>query len=206
MQNIGIIEIGHGNIGAIAKSIEDIGAKWHIISDEKNLNKMDKLIIPGVGHFSAAMYHLEKIRLTEPIKYAVNIEKKPVLGICLGMQLLSDKGEEGGVKGLSIIAGKVIKIEIKDKLKYKIPNIGWRNIKIINKHNIVYEIMDNDDFYFLHSYQFVPENQNFIISKSLYENELNSIIGYDNVVGVQFHPEKSYKSGRKIIYNFINKM
>ena len=163
MQNIGIIEIGQGNIGAIAKSIEDVGAKWHIISDEKNLNKMDKLIIPGVGHFSTAMYHLEKIRLIEPIKYAVNVEKKPVLGICLGMQLLSDKSEEGGIKGLSILAGKVIKIDIKDKLNYKIPNIGWCNIKIINKHEIVDEIVECDNFYFLHSYQFMPENKNFII-------------------------------------------
>lgn len=206
MQNIGIIDIGNGNIGAIVKSIEELGARYHIISNEKNLNKMDKIIIPGVGHYSSAMSHLEKLQLSEPIQYAINVIKKPVLGICLGMQLLGNESEEGNIKGLSIIPGKVIKIEITNKVKYKIPNIGWNKIEIIKKHCIVDEVIEFDEFYFLHSYHFLPEKPNSIISKSLYEDEFNSIIGQDNIVGVQFHPEKSYKSGKKIINNFINKM
>jgi glutamine amidotransferase len=206
MQKIGLIDLGHGNIGSIFKAFEGLKVVCEVITKEEQLKYIDKIIIPGVGHFSVAVKTLKDSQLIEPLKYHLNYLKKPMLGICLGMQLMADWSDEGKEEGLSLIPGKVVKIKINNKKEYKIPNIGWNKVKIINEHKILKNITIYDEFYFLHSYHYICNEEKWVSAKSRFEFDVNSIISYENLIGVQFHPEKSHQSGLKILSNFITEI
>jgi glutamine amidotransferase len=134
----------------------------------------------------------------------VLVKKKPILGICLGMQLMGKSSEEGNVAGLGWIDTDVIRFRIENKLKYKTPHIGWNKIIIYKENSFLKNIPDGSEFYFIHSYHFNPTNNNDVLSGTIYETAFPSVIVKENIFGVQFHPEKSYKPGSVLLENFIN--
>lgn len=203
MQNIGIVYLGQGNIGSVAKIISTLDVNPVIIEKPEQLNYVDKIILPGVGHFSTAMSVLKKNGLNIKLKEISEKGHKYIMGICLGMQLMADSSEEGDCEGLSIIQGCVKKVFINDQDTYKLPIIGWNNISIVTDHPLLSGISNKDEFYFLHSYFFNVVNNRNIVAITKYENEYTSVISSGNTFGVQFHPEKSHKCGLKIFKNFI---
>lgn len=200
---IGVINFGLGNLGSIINSFEEINANIQIISDPKDLDDIEHLILPGVGSFRLGMKNL--LNKGWDKKIFSHVEKqKPLLGICLGMQLLFDRGEEDGeCKGLGLIKGKVIKM--KSMKNRKLPHVGWNQLNFKNKHPIFENVRDNVDYYFVHSYECLVENNSNIVSTSNYHTEILSCVSDGkNIVGTQFHPEKSPPNGLKILKNFLN--
>ncbi len=200
---IGVINFGLGNLGSIINSFEEINANIQIISDPKDLDDIEHLILPGVGSFRLGMKNL--LNKGWDKKIFSHVEKqKPLLGICLGMQLLFDRGEEDGeCKGLGLIKGKVIKM--KSMKNRKLPHVGWNQLNFKNKHPIFENVRDNVDYYFVHSYECLVENNSNIVSTSNYHTEILSCVSNgNNIVGTQFHPEKSPPNGLKILKNFLN--
>ena len=200
---IGVINFGLGNLGSIINSFEEINANIKIISNPKDIDNVEHLILPGVGSFRLGMKNL--LNKGWDKKIFSHVEKqKPLLGICLGMQLLFDRGEEDGeCKGLGLIKGKVIKM--KNMKNRKLPHVGWNQLNFKNKHPIFEKVRDNVDYYFVHSYECLVENSSNIISTSNYHTEILSCVSDGkNIVGTQFHPEKSPPNGLKILKNFLN--
>ena len=182
-----------------------MGHKPEIIVDPKQLKDYKKIILPGVGHFAKAISKLKQKEFNKYLSDYTSINSNDLFGICLGMQLLGRFSEEGMCEGLNLLNFEVRKlININNDDNIKIPNIGWRSIKILKKHFIINEI-ENDDFYFVHSFGAHTEDENIIVSETDYAEKFISIVGSENIIGVQFHPEKSDKSGLKLLKNFIEK-
>jgi glutamine amidotransferase len=198
MSKIVILNYGVGNLKSVSKALENLKATVKITSKEEEVKKADALILPGVGAFKKAREKLEG--LEETIKKLVN-SGKPILGICLGLQLFFTKSFEGGVfPGLNLIKGNVIKLpEI-----VKLPHIGWNSIKIVKENEILNGVEDGSFLYFVHSYVVKPEEPEVVLSTTDYGITFPSIVAKNNIYGVQFHPEKSSKNGLKILENFVN--
>lgn len=197
-----IIDYGCGNTRSIQSSINFLGYKSIISNDNKVIKKSSHIILPGVGSYFNA---LSKIRLNLDLNFLkeeVFKKKKPILGICVGMQILSTYGYEfKKTKGLNWIDGKVVKMKNKPNI---IPQVGWNNLKIQLKNNkLVFNIDHRDYFYFLHSFKFNVKNKKNITAYTEYNEKFSSVVSKDNIVGVQFHPEKSQNSGLKLLKNFI---
>jgi len=197
-----IIDYGMGNLRSVLKAFTRLGIKAMISSDIEEIKSAKKLVLPGVGHFRNGMNNLVKMNILDILGYKILVEKTPILGICLGMQLFSKFSDEGNVKGLGWIDSRVIRLEIDDNNKWKIPHMGWNSISKINKSQIITGKIENSSFYFVHSYHVVCQNKTDIISTTNYNIDFTSIIEKDNIYGVQFHPEKSYVPGLQIIKNF----
>lgn len=196
---IGIISYGIGNILAIKNILDEIGASVIIIDDPKQINfKINKLILPGVGSFDKAIELLQKKNFTEKIKNFVKENNNYLLGICVGMQILATKSEEGVNYGLDLIPGKVKKFR-EAKI---VPHVGWNKINKLKNNPLFLNLNDGDSFYFLHSYYYELEMQNLEIASSYYYQDFTCAIKYNNIYGIQFHPEKSHKSGKIIFENF----
>jgi glutamine amidotransferase len=175
-----------------------------VTSDLKKIKSSDKVVLPGQGSFKSCVDALNKINgLTDALnEFAIN-NKKPLLGICVGLQMFADIGyEETETKGLGWISGKVSKIDNQNG-KYKLPHIGWNQIKIVKQSKIFKEIENNSHMYFVHSYEFIPEDKNVISATTDYSSNIVCSVEKENIFGTQFHPEKSDKIGLKIIGNFI---
>ena len=204
MKKIVIVDYDCGNLLSLKRGIEKIGLTSEISRDQNKILNSTHLILPGVGAFGNAMDLLKKFDLENIIKkYALEM-KKPLLGICLGMQLMLSKSFEFGEhEGLGIINGKVIKINHSTNSKIKVPNIGWSEI-IIEKEKS-FETFNNKSFYFVHSFISVTENKNETIAHcNYYDLKIPSIIKKNNVIGCQFHPEKSSKNGLRFLEYFCN--
>lgn len=193
------------NLGSISNALEECGAENVVIAtDPRELKTATHIILPGVGAFKDGMDNLEKTGFKEAIKEAALADKVPVLGICLGMQLMADKGYEGGeIEGLGLIPGVVDKLKIVDKSE-KIPHVGWNEVYPKQKNPIFENIPNGTDFYFVHSYHFMPKKKANILSTTPYCGGFVSSVVRDNIVGTQFHPEKSQRPGFQILKNFIN--
>lgn len=202
---IGIIDYGMGNIGSICNMLKYIGVD-NIVSREKNeLSQCDKLILPGVGHFDLAMTNLSAYKLDTLLEEFVMSKKIPILGICLGMQLLCKDSEEGNKNGLGLISAKVRKFKPPPESNLKVPHMGWSNVSFTD-HNPLSQGLDNQArFYFVHSYYVECLNQNDIWGRSEYGHPFVSAFVRDNIVGVQFHPEKSHKFGVQLFRNFVDR-
>ena len=202
---IALIDYGSGNIQSAYKALELVSnskKKISIISNSKDLLKVDKIILPGVGAFADCMKGLKSISgMIDILNEVVLEKKKPFLGICVGMQLLATEGKEkGNHKGLGWITGKVIKI--KKNKKIKIPHMGWNTVEIISKHPILKR--KKFESYFVHSYNFICKNKKNIIATCDYQQKITAIVGKENIIGTQFHPEKSQKIGLEILKNFVS--
>ncbi len=203
--NIVIIDYNMGNLRSVEKAFERVGGDVTISSDHNIIKSASKIVLPGVGSFNDGMKQLNKLGLVDILNSEVIENKKPFLGICLGMQLVSKVGYENGeTYGLGWIDAEVIKFDFSNlKQKLKIPHIGWNSV-VYNKSNPLFnEIKDNSDFYFVHSYHF-NTNEDIVTSRTDYGTDFISSIYKDNIFAFQFHPEKSQSVGLKLIENFIN--
>ena len=194
-----IIDYGLGNIFSIEKAFSRIGEKVIISNDKSIISKADKLVIPGVGHFESGMKNLEKNMLKEIILNKINVDKIPVLGICLGMQLMTNFSEEGNINGLGLIDLKVDKIKSN---KLKIPHMGWNTVDRKQDLRLFKGIDDKETFYFVHSYYINEQKNNYKCGYTNYESKFISTYEKNNIFGVQFHPEKSHDQGLQLISNF----
>tara|TARA_B100000212_G_scaffold269357_1_gene208714 strand:- start:1413 stop:2045 length:633 start_codon:yes stop_codon:yes gene_type:complete len=208
--NVGIIKYGLGNIASVYNALKTLNQKSKIIERPTDIDKLDFLILPGVGNFSQSKFILDKNGWTEYILNFVINEKKPILGICLGMQLLASWGYEGAqeynkerIQGFGLIEGEV-KSLLDIGCDRRIPHMGWNEINWKYSHKILDGVTKNTDFYFVHSYVFVPSNESHIIATSNYPSPITAVIAKGNIWGVQFHPEKSSKAGLKVIKNFLD--
>lgn len=204
MTKIIIVDFGMGNLQSINKCFKKLGLISFISSDIIEIEKADKLILPGVGHFKAAMEKLKQLNLIEVLNKKVLEEKVPILGICLGTQLFCKFSEEGFVQGLGWIDAEVIKFRVNDKIKYKIPHMGWNTVKVINSNSLD-KVMNNDkEFYFVHSYHIKCNNPDDVWMTTVYEYEFVSAVHRNNIFGTQFHPEKSHDAGIELLEKFAN--
>ncbi len=198
-----IIDYGLGNVQSVRNAIEYLGCEVLISRKEEDIRTAEKLILPGVGAFIDGMNNIEKFNLKEILYDEVIKKKKPLLCICLGMQLLAKDSEEGGYSiGLGWINANVKQLEAKSH-GLKLPHIGWDNIKIKKEDAILNDIPDDADFYFVHSYHLVPQDKSIITATCEYGEEFVSTIHKDNIFAVQFHPEKSQNEGLHILKNFM---
>ncbi len=206
--NVTIVDYNSGNISSVINSFREVAKDKVNITVTTNLNKIkssDKIILPGQGSFKSCVDALNKINgLSDALnEFAIN-NKKPILGICVGLQMFADIGyEETETKGLGWISGKVSKINDQNG-KYKLPHIGWNQIDIIRNSKIFKDIENKSHMYFVHSYEFIPEDKNVISATTDYSSNIVCSVERENIFGTQFHPEKSDKFGLKIIDNFIN--
>ncbi len=199
---LGIIDYNMGNLASVYNACSKFTKDVKIIKNPNEVQNLDKLILPGVGAYKDAMEHLEQSGLKDPILEFAKTGK-PLLGICLGMQLLFESSEEfGHTKGLGLIEGKVVAFD-KDKIEkdLKIPHMGWN--KLINKDNPLFSGLENPYLYFVHSFHAITK-ENYIIGKTTYGYTFASAVNKNNIFGFQPHPEKSHNNGLKILENFIN--
>ncbi len=206
--NVIIVDYKSGNISSVINSFKEVAkdkVKIHVTSDLKKIKSSDKVVLPGQGSFKSCTDALNSINgLVETLnEFAIN-NKKPLLGICVGLQMFADVGyEETETKGLGWISGKVSKIDNKNG-KYKLPHIGWNQIEIVKESKIFKNIENNSHMYFVHSYEFIPNDKNLISSTTDYSSKIICSVEKENIFGTQFHPEKSDKIGLQLIENFIN--
>lgn len=192
-----------GNLQSVKNSLDYLGLPNIIVSKTKDVNKCDRIILPGVGAFGTAMDKLTKLGFAKKIKEFAKL-KKPVLGICLGMQLLFEESEEYGVhKGLGLLKGRVLPFSKKVN-KLPIPHVGWNTIHKNSASLILKGLEDQSSFYFVHSFYCSPRDLKVILAKTNYDIDFASVVGKDNIMGCQFHPEKSQISGLKLLKNFQN--
>lgn len=207
---IAIIDYESGNLKSVSKAVELASnnilnkSDVKIINSANELKNFDKIVLPGQGSFKQCYQSLLSIEgMIDELTSAVLEKQKPILGICVGMQLFSSFGEEdGGSKGFDWIKGKVNKINLTDK-NLKLPHMGWNNISINQKSKLFSGIENESHFYFVHSFAFDVENDQFISATTNYSIEIISAVEKDNVFGTQFHPEKSQANGIKILENFV---
>ncbi|CAI8332558.1 MAG: Imidazole glycerol phosphate synthase subunit HisH [Gammaproteobacteria bacterium] len=198
---IGILDIGMGNLKSVHNAVYQNGFDPVVLQTDFEFDDLTHLILPGVGNFSAAMPEIDSRQLRQSILSFV-ASGRPLLGTCLGMQLLMAMGEEGGIHtGLGIIPGRVTRLATEG---LRLPHVGW-NVLNMNRPHPVYEGVKNGrDFYFVHSYAAVCEEESDLLGSTEYGGSVAAVIGRDNVVGIQFHPEKSQVNGLRIIENFCN--
>jgi glutamine amidotransferase len=206
--NVTIVDYNSGNISSVINSFSEIAeerVKIEVTSDLNKIKLSDKVVLPGQGSFKSCVDALNNINgLVETLNDFAISKKKPLLGICVGLQMFADVGyEEIETKGLGWISGKVSKIDNHNG-KYKLPHIGWNQINILKESKIFKDIKNNSHMYFVHSYEFVPEDKNVVSAITEYSSNIVCSVEKENIFGTQFHPEKSDKIGLKIINNFIN--
>lgn len=199
---IAIIDYGMGNLRSVEKAFLKIGAKANVTAMPSDLDNAKALVLPGVGAFADCMRNLEERGLLQSMVSSIK-KGKPYLGICLGLQILFEESEEFGLnKGLGIISGKVRRFSFK-KEGLKIPHMGWNSIKIIKKAPVFEDIPDESYFYFVHSYYVEPSDTSVISTITEYGHPFVSSIWNDNIIAMQFHPEKSQALGLKVLKRFV---
>lgn len=200
-----IVDYKMGNLGSITNIIKKVGHSSVISSDLEVISNASKIILPGVGAFDKAMQNLKDLNLIDILNEKALIQKTPFLGICLGMQLLAKHSEEGNVDGLGFIDANIKKFQLNDLKELKVPHMGWNEVEIPSKHPLCDDLYEQSRFYFVHSYHAVCKNSSNILMKTRYGYDFDSAIHQENIMGVQFHPEKSHKFGMQLFKNFIEK-
>lgn len=200
---IGIVNYGAGNIKALVNQFDILNIAYSVINDSKDFKTVDKIILPGVGSFDYCKSQLINSNLLETLNENVLVREKPVLGICVGMQLMAQSSEEGELSGLSWISGKVRKFDTRwFATKPTIPHMGWNSIIPNGDSAILKGIDSNQGFYFVHSYFFEAESDKNILCRTKYGIEFHSGVNHNHIFGVQFHPEKSHQNGSILLTNF----
>ena len=206
-----VVDYGVGNLRSIAKSIEKANSDCNlnysvkVSSDLNDIKKSDKIVLPGQGSFKACKNGINNIEgLQEELNESVLYKKKPIYGICAGMQLFATKGyEEEETPGLNWIQGEVVKLDLGSS-KLKIPHMGWNELKLENNSKVFKDVVDKNHAYFIHSYEFVPKDKKNISLTTNYGKDVIAAVSLENIYGSQFHPEKSQNTGIKILTNFLN--
>ena len=206
-----VVNYGVGNLRSIAKSIEkansdnNLNYSIKVSSDVNDIKKSDKIVLPGQGSFKACKNGIDSIKgLQEQLNENVLIKKKPIFGICAGMQLFATVGyEEEKTLGLNWIPGEVIKLDL-SLSEFKIPHMGWNELKVKNVSNVFKDIINKDHAYFIHSYEFIPKDKKNVSITTDYGKDVIAAVSSENIFGSQFHPEKSQNTGIKILTNFLN--
>ena len=206
--NVTIVDYNSGNISSVINSFKEVAkdnVNVEVTSDLDKIKSSDKVVLPGQGSFKSCVDALNTIDgLVDVLNEFATINKKPLLGICVGLQMFADIGfEETETKGLGWVSGKVSKIDNQNG-KYKLPHIGWNEINIMKNSKIFENIENKSHMYFVHSYEFIPEDKNVISAITDYSSNIVCSVEKENIFGTQFHPEKSDKIGLKIIDNFIS--
>ncbi len=200
---VAVVDYGLGNLGSIANMLKVIGEKSVITSEKEKIAKADRIILPGVGAYDAGMTNLEQRGLVEFLKEQAD-SGKPIMGICLGMQLLGRGSEEGEKNGLGLIPFDNVRFNIPDNMNLKVPHMGWDIVDFKQKDNKLLEgIGENQRYYFVHSYHAVCDNAENVLMTCDYGYEFAAAVCKDNVYGVQFHPEKSHDFGMRLFENFV---
>ena len=206
--NVTIVDYNSGNISSVINSFKEVAkdkVNIKVTSDLNDIKSSDKVVLPGQGSFKSCVDALNNINgLVDALNEFARTNKKPLLGICVGLQMFADIGyEETETKGLGWISGKVSKIDNQNG-KYKLPHIGWNQLKIVKDSTIFKGIENNSHMYFVHSYEIIPEDKSVVSATTDYSSSIVCSIEKENIFGTQFHPEKSDKIGLRIINNFIN--
>jgi imidazole glycerol-phosphate synthase subunit HisH len=202
---ITIIDYGSGNVFAIANIYKRLNIPHTVTSDLDEIKAAEKLILPGVGDFDETMSLLNNSGISEVLHEVVTIKKVPIMGVCVGMQILGDNSEEGSLPGFGWIKGRVKKLD--EKLlnqKPHLPHMGWNTIKNIRESPVLQNMDATIGYYFLHSYYFECENAEDVLCTTHYGSDFASAINHENVYGFQFHPEKSHQNGIELFRNFAN--
>lgn len=198
---ITIVDYGMGNLGSVKNMFRYIKVDSEITGDIEKIEKATKLLLPGVGAFDAAMERINSSGFKNVLDKKVLQDKVPVLGICLGMQLLTNSSEEGKLPGLGWIPAKTIKFNFENN-NIKIPHMGWNSVKLTKPHMLTDSLPDDPRFYFVHSYYVQAEDKNDVLATTHYGIDFHSMLQKENIMGAQFHPEKSHKFGMKLLENF----
>ena len=206
--NVTIVDYNSGNISSVINSFKEVAKEKvniEVTSDLEKIKSSDKVVLPGQGSFKSCIEALNGIKgLVDTLNEFTINSKKPLLGICVGLQMFADIGyEETETNGLGWISGKVSKINNQNN-KYKLPHIGWNEINILKDSKVFKDIENNSHMYFVHSYEFIPNDKSVIAATTDYSSNIVCAVEKENIFGTQFHPEKSDKIGLKIIDNFIN--
>lgn len=203
MSNTLIVDYGMGNLGSVKRALEECGATVFISDDPVNCARADHIVLPGVGAFSDGMAALSGGGWVDALRTAVQTDNIPLLGICLGMQLLANKGVEGGdTDGLGLIPGEVSRL-VADSPETRIPHVGWNEVHHGGNHRLLNGIPTGTDFYFVHSYHFIPGGSDDILAATPYCGSFVSVVARGTVCGTQFHPEKSSRAGFQLLRNFL---
>jgi imidazole glycerol-phosphate synthase subunit HisH len=197
-----VIDYGMGNLASVRRALEEAGASVSIVDGPEAIGDASHIVLPGVGAFRDAMSRIDAAAWPQRLTRAVQVEGIPLLGICLGMQLLADSGEEGGLTdGLGLVAGRVIRLTA--PAGERIPHVGWNEVDPVKEAALFEGIPAGADFYFVHSYQFVPAEAQSELARTDYCGGFISAVGFGTVFGVQFHPEKSSRHGLRLLRNFL---
>lgn len=201
---ITIVDYGMGNLGSIANIVKKIGGKTLITSTPSEVASAEKLILPGVGAFDRGMSGLQSRSLVSPLNEAVTDRRVPLLGICLGMQLMFQGSEEGTAPGLGWLAGHARYFQFDNASGAKVPNMGWNTVDVVKETPLMPSRTEEQRFYFLHSYHVVCERQEDVMATSKYGGiDITAAVSRDNIFGAQFHPEKSHRFGMALFKRFL---
>jgi glutamine amidotransferase len=203
-KTLAIVDYGMGNLNSVKKKLYRLKTTASITSNPKDIIKADKIILVGVGHFAKAMKNIKELNLLDTLNEVAIIKKKPVLGICLGMQLMANDSEEGNSEGLGWLDANVRKMQVDDTLRFKIPHTGWNKITQSKKSHLMKGIPESSEFYFVHSYHLMSNETSNILNETEYCFKFTSAIEKNNIFGVQYHPEKSHDIGEVLLKNFIS--
>ncbi|WP_080237106.1 imidazole glycerol phosphate synthase subunit HisH [Spirosoma rigui] len=198
-----IIDYGMGNLRSVEKKFERLNTDVRISSDCQEIAQAEKLILPGVGHFAQGIRNLKESGIWDVLQHKVMVEKTPILGICLGMQLMALRSEEGNVTGLGWFDAEVVRFRMNDKRIYKVPHIGWNTGERTRPSRLFTAVPEQALFYFVHSYHITCQQPQDILTSTTYEYAFTSAIEKKNIFGTQFHPEKSHEWGEQLMANFI---
>ena len=200
---VAIVNYGMGNLHSVYRKLSGLNVNPVLASTAGEIEKADKIILPGVGHFGKAMENLKTQGLYNSLNEAVLVKKRPILGICLGMQLMAKESEEGNTAGFGWFKARVVKFRIEDTIRYKVPQTGWNTVSICKKSNLFNGVENNSEFYFLHSYHYADTLPGDNLTTTDFQYEYVSGVEKENIFGTQFHPEKSHGQGVQLLKNFI---
>jgi len=200
---VAIVNYGMGNLHSVLKKLRSCGADAVVTDDHAVIRQASKIILPGVGHFAMAMNNLQTLHLTETLNECALVKKTPLLGICLGMQLMAANSEEGSVPGLGWFDAQVVRFNIQNPILYKIPHTGWNQISIEKESPLMTGIPNKSEFYFVHSFHWKTAVKADILNTTDYGYNFISAVEKENIFGVQYHPEKSHDVGELLFRNFL---
>jgi imidazole glycerol-phosphate synthase subunit HisH len=201
---IAIVNYGMGNLASVRRALEDIGTQPYVADCPAAMYEANRIVLPGVGAFSQGMQALSDAGWVDALHDVVTRHNKPLLGICLGMQMLASAGDEGGsARGLGFVPGRIERLDTLG-CHLRLPHVGWNEVAYRTNDPFFSQIPDGSDFYFVHSYALVPEQSEHVLAATPYDCDLVSVVRNRNIFGCQFHPEKSSKAGRQLLKNFVS--